>query len=183
MLRDRYDPIDLFACIPTLSMQMDPILAQIDILLADDTIFQVVKADLLRRFPHTADDGRPSTPVEVILRIKDATGVAQDAFADCTVQAREKMKRIMEVARQKGEEAAERLKTTYRDMERWVGLGVIAHDLHMIAQHQAERAARQAQQATRRSPKRPNIHWRQVSRNTLHIMTVLRHCADFRTKN
>src|SRR3712207_1095381 len=69
MLRDRYDPIDLFACIPTLSMQMDPILAQIDNLLADDTIFQAVKADLLRRFPHTADDGRPSTPVEVILRM------------------------------------------------------------------------------------------------------------------
>jgi IS5 family transposase len=229
MLRDRYDPIDLFACIPTLSMQMDPILAQIDRLLADDTIFLAVKADLLRRFPHTADDGRPSTPIEVILRmlvvkhlygwsfpqtsqfvadslvlrqfcrvyfatvpdqstinrwahliqpatlhglldhvvhlacqlqvtqgrklridgtvvetnihhptdstllndgvrvlsrtllkaktlLGQATVVAQDAFADCTVQARDKMKRIMEVARQKGEDAAERLKTTYRDL-------------------------------------------------------------------
>ncbi len=29
-------------------------------------------------------------------------------------------------------------------MERWVGLGVIAHDLRMIARHQADRAARQA---------------------------------------
>jgi IS5 family transposase len=229
MLRDRYDPIDLFACIPTLSMQMDPILAHIDRLLADDTIFEAVKADLLGRFPHTADDGRPSTPVEVILRmlvvkhlygwsfpqttqfvadslvlrqfcrvyfatvpdqstlnrwahliqpttlhhlldhivhlacqlqvthgrklridgtvvetnihhptdstllndgvrvlsrtlqkaktlLGQVTMVAQDAFADCTQQARDKMKRIMEVARQKGEDAAERLKTTYRDL-------------------------------------------------------------------
>jgi IS5 family transposase len=50
-------------------MQLDPILAQIDTLLDDDTIFQAVKADLIRRFPQTADDGRPSTPVEVILRL------------------------------------------------------------------------------------------------------------------
>src|SRR5919199_666978 len=69
MLRDRYEPMNLFERIPTLSMQLDPILAQIDTLLDDDTIFQAVKADLLRRFPHTADDGRPSTPVEVILRL------------------------------------------------------------------------------------------------------------------
>jgi IS5 family transposase len=229
MLRDRYDPINLFDCIPTLSMQMDPVLAQIDILLADDAIFQAVKADLLRRFPHTADDGRPSTPVEVILRmlivkhlynwsfpqtsqlvadslvlrqfcrlyfervpnqstlnrwakllqpetlqrlldhivhlacqlqlthgrklridgtvvettihhptdstllndgvrvlsraltkaktlLGPAVGVAQETFENCRVQARDKMKRIMEVARQKGEDAAERLKTTYRDL-------------------------------------------------------------------
>jgi IS5 family transposase len=229
MLRDRYEPIDLFACIPTLSMQMDPILAQIDNLLADDTIFLAVKADLLCRFPRTADDGRPSTPVEVILRmlvvkhlydwsfpqtsqfvgdslvlrqfcrvyfatvpdqstinrwahliqpatlhrlldhivhlacqlqvtqgrklridgtvvetnihhptdstllndgvrvlsrtlqkaktlLGQASEVAADAFGDCTQAARDKMKRIMEVARQKGEDAAERLKTTYRDL-------------------------------------------------------------------
>jgi transposase, IS5 family len=34
-------------------------------------------------------------------------------------------------------------------MERWVGLGLIAHDLRKIAQHQVKRAARQAQQASR----------------------------------
>src|SRR6266498_1388265 len=222
MLRDRYDPMDLFERLPTLSMQMDPILAQIDTLLADDTIFQAVKADLIRRFPHTADDGRPSTPVEVILRLlvvkhlydwsfpqtsqfvadslvlrqfcrvyfasvpdqstlnrwahliqpttlhrlldhivhlavqlqltqgrklridgtvvetnihhptdstllndgvrvlsralgkaktmlAHTTDLAQDTFADCTQRARDKMKQIMEVARQKGEAAAERV--------------------------------------------------------------------------
>jgi IS5 family transposase len=69
MLRDRYEPMDLFARIPTLCMQMDPVLAQMDTLLDDDVIFQPVKADLITRFPHTATDGRPSTPVEVILRM------------------------------------------------------------------------------------------------------------------
>jgi transposase, IS5 family len=39
-----------------------------------------------------------------------------EAFTDCTQQARAQMKRIMEVARQKGEDAAERLKTTYRTL-------------------------------------------------------------------
>src|SRR3989442_3084314 len=69
MLRARYDPMILFERIPALSMRMDPIFAQIDGLLADDVIFQAVKTDLLRRFPHTADDGRPSTPVEVRVRM------------------------------------------------------------------------------------------------------------------
>jgi IS5 family transposase len=48
---------------------MDPILTQMDGLLDDDALFQAVKADLMKRFPHTASEGRPSTPVEVILRM------------------------------------------------------------------------------------------------------------------
>jgi transposase, IS5 family len=69
MLRDRYDPIDLFALVPALSLAMDPVLAQLDQLLEDDALVQRVNADLLRRTPHTAPRGRPSTPVEVILRM------------------------------------------------------------------------------------------------------------------
>ncbi len=69
MLRDRYEPMNLFEYIPTLSMQMDPILTQIDRVLDDDTLFQAIKADLARRHPRTLSDGRPSTPVEVILRM------------------------------------------------------------------------------------------------------------------
>lgn len=69
MLRDRYEPLDLFALVPTLGIAMEPVLAQIDTLLDDDTIFQAVKADLARRRPRTRIDGRPSTPVEVILRM------------------------------------------------------------------------------------------------------------------
>jgi IS5 family transposase len=228
MLRDRYEPLNLFERIPSLGMQMDPVLTQMDLVLADDAIFQLVKTDLLRRFPPTADDGRPSTPVAVIWRLLvvkhlygwsfpqparfvadslvlrqccrlsgetvpdpstlnrwaqliqpatlhrwldhitqlacqlqvtqgrtlrlDGTVVAtnihhptdstllhdgvrvlsqaletaktlrQDVAAaveaptDYAQQARAKMKRIMEVARQRGEAATERLKTTYRDL-------------------------------------------------------------------
>jgi IS5 family transposase len=69
MLRDRYTPMDLFAYVPALSLALDPVLAQLDQLLDDDALFQRVKADLLRRAPHTATRGRASTPVEVILRL------------------------------------------------------------------------------------------------------------------
>ena len=227
MLRDRYEPMNLFACIQTLSMRMDPILTQMDTLLDDEVLFQAVKADLLTRFPATATAGRPSTPVEVILRmlvvkhlygwsfpqtarsvsdslvlrqfcrvyvaavpnqstlhrwaqllqpttlhrlldhvvhlacqlkvthgrklrldgtvvstnihhptdstllydgvrvlwravrkakalLREGPTVVQDYDLDWPLQAREQMKRIMEVARQRGEAAAERLNTTYR---------------------------------------------------------------------
>ncbi|HEX8862807.1 MAG TPA: ISNCY family transposase [Actinomycetes bacterium] len=69
MLRDRYAPQDLFALVPKLQLQLDPELAQLDQLLDDDALFQRVRADLVRRRPHTATRGRHSTPVEVILRL------------------------------------------------------------------------------------------------------------------
>src|SRR5437870_3304011 len=69
MLRDRYDPMNLFDLVPALSMELDPVLTQLDRLLDDDVLFQTVKADLAQRFPRTLIDGRPSTPVEVILRM------------------------------------------------------------------------------------------------------------------
>ncbi len=69
MLRDRYAPQDLFALVPKLQLALDPELAQLDQLLDDDELFQRVRADLVRRRPHTATRGRPSTPVEVILRL------------------------------------------------------------------------------------------------------------------
>jgi transposase, IS5 family len=68
MLRDRYDPMNLFAVVPALGMQLDPLLMRLDRLLDDDALFQAIKADLLKRYPHTATFGRPSTPVEVIMR-------------------------------------------------------------------------------------------------------------------
>ncbi len=69
MLRDRYDPMNLFDLVPALGMQLDPVLMQLDHLLDDDKVFQAVKADLAKRHPRTLVDGRPSTPVEVILRM------------------------------------------------------------------------------------------------------------------
>ncbi len=69
MLRDRYEPLDLFALVPKLHLELDPELAQLDQLLEDDALFQRVRADLVKRSPHTARRGRHSTPVEVILRL------------------------------------------------------------------------------------------------------------------
>jgi IS5 family transposase len=69
MLRDRYEVRDLFALVPQLMLQFEPVLARLDTLLDDDTLFQAVRADLARRRPHTCQTGRPSTPVEVLLRL------------------------------------------------------------------------------------------------------------------
>jgi hypothetical protein len=69
MLRDRATTVDLFALVPALELRFEPELAEQDRLLEDDQIFRQVKADLSRRRPHTTEVGRPSTPVEVILRL------------------------------------------------------------------------------------------------------------------
>src|SRR5215210_4304308 len=69
MLRDRYTPVDLFALAPALSLTFEPVLARLDVLLDDDVLFGAVRDDLARRYPRTRMIGRPSTPVEVILRM------------------------------------------------------------------------------------------------------------------
>ncbi len=69
MLRDRYDPMNLFDHLPAFGMETAAVLTHLDTLLDDDVLFQAVKHDLHRRFPRTAAFGRPSTPVEVILRL------------------------------------------------------------------------------------------------------------------
>jgi transposase, IS5 family len=69
MLRDRYAPQDLFALVPSVGLRLDPVLVQLDALLDDDDLYQRVRADLAKRRPQTATRGRPSTPVEVILRL------------------------------------------------------------------------------------------------------------------
>jgi transposase, IS5 family len=69
MLRDRYPAVDLFALVPELALTFEPVLARLDTLLDDDALFQAVKRDLARRRPKTVQTGRPSTPVEVLLRL------------------------------------------------------------------------------------------------------------------
>jgi IS5 family transposase len=69
MLRDRYEPLDLFALVPQVGLELDPVLTALDALLDDDVLFQRVRADLVRRRPPTATRGRHATPVEVILRL------------------------------------------------------------------------------------------------------------------
>jgi transposase, IS5 family len=69
MIVDRYDPMNLFALVPQLNLELEPVLAELDGLLDDDALFQRVKADLARRAPQSLTRGRHSTPVEVILRM------------------------------------------------------------------------------------------------------------------
>jgi IS5 family transposase len=69
MIVDRYNPMDLFEMVPKLNLEMEPELAQLDVLLDDDVLFARVKADLSQRYPNSAKLGRHSTPVEVVLRM------------------------------------------------------------------------------------------------------------------
>src|SRR5688572_16476573 len=69
MLRERYDPYSLFEVVPQLALRFEPELAVVDRLLDDDELFRLVRDDLARRYPKTPLTGRPSTPVEVVLRL------------------------------------------------------------------------------------------------------------------
>lgn len=70
MLRDRYESDPQFwAIIEQLAIEMEPELAQIDTILADEDLFQLIKNDLAHRHPHTLETGRNSVPVEVGLRM------------------------------------------------------------------------------------------------------------------
>jgi IS5 family transposase len=69
MIVDRYPPMDLFALAPDLGLGFDPVLRELDRLLEDEVILRSVKADLARRSRRSLTAGRPSTPVEVIVRL------------------------------------------------------------------------------------------------------------------
>ena len=72
MLRERASAVDLQIMLPAALaevLRFEPVLARLDQLLDEDVLFQAVRADLARRFPRTLTTGRPSTPVDVILRL------------------------------------------------------------------------------------------------------------------
>jgi transposase, IS5 family len=69
MLVDRYPPEDVFARVPELADQTDPVLVQLDRLLDDDQLYEQVRADLAHRYRLTLVHGRHSTPAEVLLRL------------------------------------------------------------------------------------------------------------------
>ncbi len=77
MLIDRYLPEDVFARVPELAGQTDPVLAQLDRMLDDDQLYQQVRGDLGKRYRLTLVHGRHSTPAEVIVRLL----VVQHLFA------------------------------------------------------------------------------------------------------
>jgi IS5 family transposase len=67
MLIDRYPAEEVWARVPELENQTDPVLVKLDRLLEDDLLFQRMRADLVRRYRWTAVHGRHSTPAEVHL--------------------------------------------------------------------------------------------------------------------
>jgi len=69
MLQDRYEIDKIFERISKLSVEMDPILVQIDRILEDEELYQLIRSDFAERYPMTEVTGRKSTPVEVILRM------------------------------------------------------------------------------------------------------------------
>src|SRR5215469_6891099 len=69
MLIDRYEPEDVFARVPELADQTDPVLVQLDHLLDDDQLYAQVRADLAHRYRFTPVHARHSTPAEVLLRL------------------------------------------------------------------------------------------------------------------
>ena len=69
MLQDRYEKDKFFESIIKLTIEMEPILAQIDVLLDDEELYQLIRNDFTKRFPMTEVTGRKSTPVEVVLRM------------------------------------------------------------------------------------------------------------------
>jgi IS5 family transposase len=82
MLRERYDEDKFFMTIQSLASEMDPELAQIDRLLDDDEIFRMIKQDFAQRYAHTVSTGRPSTPVEVVLRMLVVRRLYKWSYAD-----------------------------------------------------------------------------------------------------
>jgi IS5 family transposase len=69
MLRDRYEPEDIFARVPQMAQRIDPVLKHLDVLLEDDELYEQVRSDFGKRSRYSLVHGRPSSPVEVILRM------------------------------------------------------------------------------------------------------------------
>lgn len=69
MLQDRHPTDKVFEEILPLVSRMDAVLIKVDQYLEDEELYQLVKADLSKRYPKTMETGRNSTPVEVVLRM------------------------------------------------------------------------------------------------------------------
>jgi len=75
MLVDRDEHEDVFARVPELADQTDPVLVELDRLLDDeddlyqDDLYQQVRRDRVRRYRLPPVPGRHSTPGEVLLRL------------------------------------------------------------------------------------------------------------------
>src|SRR6266852_3026215 len=59
MLIDRHPSEDVFARVPEVAAQTDPVLKQLDVLLDDDALYQQVRDDLGKRYRWTLVQGQP----------------------------------------------------------------------------------------------------------------------------
>ncbi len=68
MLRQKYEVDREFDILIQLVGEMDDSMLEIDKILTDEQLFKLIESDLSLRYPKTTKTGRPSTPIEVILR-------------------------------------------------------------------------------------------------------------------
>lgn len=69
MLQDRHPNDKVFEEVIGLIPKMDPVLAKIDRYLEDESLVELIKTDLSKRYPKTLETGRNSTPVDVVMRL------------------------------------------------------------------------------------------------------------------
>lgn len=91
MLIDAYQPEDVFARVPELASQVDPVLQALDSLLEDDQLYQQIRADLGQRSRLTLVHGRHSTPVEVILRMLICKHLYQWSYKETEEQVKDSL--------------------------------------------------------------------------------------------
>jgi IS5 family transposase len=65
MLIDRYPAEDVFARVPELASQTDPVLVALDRLVEDDSLYQRVRSDLAQRYRLTPCMGVIPLPVRL----------------------------------------------------------------------------------------------------------------------
>jgi N-acetylglutamate synthase-like GNAT family acetyltransferase len=91
MLIDTYQPEDVFARVPELAAQTDPVLKELDTLLDDDDLYQQVRADFGKRYRFTLVHGRHSTPVEVLLRMLLCKHLSAWSFQETEVRVKDSL--------------------------------------------------------------------------------------------
>lgn len=91
MLRERYETDKFFENISAQTVQMDPELAQIDVLLEDEELYQLIRSDFAKRYPQTEVTGRKSTPVEVLLRMLTVKRLYRLSYEQTEYQVRDSL--------------------------------------------------------------------------------------------
>jgi len=69
MLVDRYETDKFFEAILDIAIEIEPMLIELDKVLADEELYQLLRTDMAQRYEKTTQTGRNSTPVEVVLRM------------------------------------------------------------------------------------------------------------------